>query len=201
MIVLIRLILEPRAAVWDNRGGEKLFAGFVVTHPIIHAGGTHELGNDHALRAVNHKSAAIRHEREVAHIHFVLFDLACFLVDEPRTHTHRRRIGRIALFALRNSIFRLIVHTVADKIQHKITGVIRDLRNIAEDLLEPFVQEPLVGILLHLDEIGHLHNLVDPPEAHAGIVAKLNRFHFHHRLITPFFFYPQGYWFVLSGER
>ena len=92
-------------------------------------------------------------------------------------------------------------HTVADKIQHKITGVIRNLRNIAEDLLEPLVQEPLVGILLHLDEIGHLHDLVDPPEAHAGIVAKLNRFHFHHRLITPFFFYPHGYWFVLFGEK
>ena len=198
---MIRLILEPCAAVRNNGGGEKLFAGFVVAHPVIHTRRTHELGDDNTLRSVNHKSAAVRHEREITHIHFVLFNLARFLIDEPCTHAHGSSIGRIALFALRNGIFRLIVHTVADKIQHKITGVIRNLRNIAEDLLEPLVQEPLVGILLHLDEIGHLHDLVDPPEAHAGIVAKLNRFHFHHRLITPFFFYPHGYWFVLFGEK
>ena len=35
ILVLIRLILEPCAAVRNNGGGEKLFAGFVVAHPVI----------------------------------------------------------------------------------------------------------------------------------------------------------------------
>ena len=140
----IRFIFQPGTAIGDHGRGEQLFAGRVIAHAVVHTGGTHELRHDDALGAVDDKSAAFGHEREIAHEHLGLLDLTGLLVEQTHTHMQRRGIGHIAFLALRHRIFRRIVQAIVNELQHQVAGVVRDRRHVVEDLFETFLQKPLV---------------------------------------------------------
>ena len=187
-VVLIRFILEPRAAVRDDGGGKQLFAGHVVGHTEIDARGTDKLGDDDALRAVDDEGAGIGHEREVAHIDFAFLDFAGLFVIQTGGDTHRRRIGHHALLAFAHAVFGFFLHPVVDEGEHKVAGVVGDIGHIAQHLFETHIQEPLIGILLHLDQVGHLHHFADFTEAFSGdACAELRFCYMNHPLITPIF--------------
>lgn len=59
---------------------KNLRTGFVVTHAVVHAGRTHQLGYDHPLRAVDDKGSAFGHQREIAHKNVLLFHFAGLFV-------------------------------------------------------------------------------------------------------------------------
>ena len=58
---------------------------------------------------------------------------------------HRSGIGSIPLLALTHIVFRLVIHTVVHKTEHKVARIIRDIRHIPEGLLETGFKEPVVG--------------------------------------------------------
>ena len=47
---------------------------------------------------------------------------------------------------------------------------------------QSLVEEPLVRVLLHLDEVGHSQHLVDAGKAHTGSLTLLDRLHIYHPL-------------------
>ena len=178
----IGLIFQPRAAVRDDGGGEQLFAGGVIAHAIIHARGTHQLRDNDTLRAVDNEGAAVGHEREIPHEHFRLLDFAGFLIQQTRLYPQRSRIGHVPLLALLDGIFWSVVQPVIDELQHQIARIVGNRGHVVEDLAQPLVEEPVIRVLLHLDEVGHFQHLIDLCEAHANRVSQLNRFNIRHRL-------------------
>ena len=179
-VVDVVLVFEPCAAVRNDSGGEELFACFVVLHLIIDARRTNKLGNDDALGAVDHERAGGGHQGEIAHEDFGLLDFSRFLIEEARGHTEGRGIRGVAFLTLGNRVIGLFVELVVHKVQHEIPVEIRDAGHIVEYLLEALLEEPVVGILLDLDQVRHLENLVDVSEAHARVFAKLYRLNIHH---------------------
>ena len=143
-IVLIGFIFEPGAAVRNDRGGIQLFTGLVMRHTIIDARRTDQLGDNHALRTVNDERTAVSHQREVAHVHFVFFDFARFLIQQPSGDAQRRRIGNITFLALFYCVFRGVIHSVTDEAQHKVAGIVRNVGDIAEHFFQALVEKPLV---------------------------------------------------------
>jgi len=176
----VGFILQPCAPVGDDGGGEELFTGGIVGHPVIHAGGTDELGNDDPLGAVDDEGAAVGHQGEIAHEDFGLFDFAGFLVEKAGADPQRGGVGHVPFLALLNRVFRSFVQPVIDKLQHQVARVIGDGRNVAKHLFEALVQKPVVGILLDLDQVGHVEDFIDLRKAHARRFAQLYRFDIHH---------------------
>ena len=182
-IVRIVFIFKPGTAVRNHGGAEQLLACLVVIHFIVHAGGTNELGNNDALRAVNHKGTAFRHEREIAHEHFGLLDLTAFLIEQSGCHAKGGGIGGVAFLAFLYTVVRFVdVKLIVDKVEHEIACVVCDTGDILEDFLKALVKKPGIGILLHLDQIRHSQDFVNSGKAHAGVLADLHRFDIHHWL-------------------
>ena len=178
----IGFVLQPRAAVGDYSGFKQLFAGFVEGVIIIYAGRTDQLGNNDALGAVDNKSAAFRHQREIPHVDFLLVDLAGFLIKQACPHMEGGVIGHVAHFAFRHRVFRGFIQTVIDKVQNQVARIVRDRGNIAEHFLKPLIQKPFVRIDLHLDQVRHFQDLIDVRETHTGVFSELHRLDIHHRL-------------------
>src|SRR5207237_7972019 len=84
--VLARALdLEPGATVGDELGGEEHPARRpVLATGEVDARGTDQLGDDHALRAVDDEGAFLGHDREVAHEDLGFLDLAGVLAGPDR---------------------------------------------------------------------------------------------------------------------
>ena len=93
----------------------------------IHAGRTHELADDHALRAVDDERALLGHEREIAHKYRLLLDFARFLIYKAHCHAQRGAIVDIPLLAFFDGVFRMVkINAVIDELQHQFFGIIRN---------------------------------------------------------------------------
>ena len=109
--------------------------------------------------SVDDKRALRRHQREIAHKDLLLLDLARFLVDQADGHAQGRRIVHVAALALFDGILGLIqIDPVVHEFQNEFSGKVDDRRDVVEDFAQIFFQEVVVGILLHLNEIGHFKN-------------------------------------------
>ena len=75
-----------------------------------------------------------------------------------------------------------IVQVVVQKVQHKVARVIGDTGYVLKDLFQPFVKEPLIRVLLHLDKVGHVQHFVNTRKAHSDVFTEMGRFNIHHRL-------------------
>ena len=147
-----------------------------------HAGRPVHLRDDHALGAVDHEGAVRGHERHVAHIDVLLLDVldragAGLLVhiehDQPKRHLEGRGEGHAALLALVDVVFRLL-EGVAHEFELRALAEVPDREHRAEHRLQAFVeatalrlvnhQKLIVGLLLHLDEVGHLGHFMDAAE-------------------------------------
>jgi hypothetical protein len=106
---VIGLELDPRAAVRDDR---RVVRGAVVRVDVLEevdARRTDELAHDHALRAVDHERALVRHEREIAHEDLLVgdaLDLARLGRDQADAHAQRRRVRHVAFAALLDRVLR-----------------------------------------------------------------------------------------------
>jgi hypothetical protein len=81
-----------------------------------------QLADDDTLGTVDDERSVLRHQRNFAEEHFLLFDVAdtllsglgIFIVDRQANGDFQRRgVGHAALFAFRNSVLQLQVHRVA----------------------------------------------------------------------------------------
>ncbi len=92
-VVAVGLIFDPGSPVGDDLAGEQLFAGFVDLLCKVDAGGTHQLADNHAFRAVDDKGAMLGHQGKVTHEDLAFLDFSGLLVLEPDKDLQRRRIG------------------------------------------------------------------------------------------------------------
>ena len=78
------------------------------------------------------------------------------------------------------------------KAQCQIAGVVLNGADVVEDLLQAFVQEPLIRVLLDLDQVRHTDDFVDVGEAHALGFAELDGLDFHHKINHSLLLYSTG---------
>ena len=173
-VLVIGLVFQPRAAVRNDLRGVGVLIGLVHLMTVVHAGAADDLRDDDALGAVDDEGAAVGHHGEIAHEDGLLLDLAGVLLQELHPHFDGLGIGGVALLALLHGVLRALVHGEVLEGQLQVAGVVGDGADVAEDLLEPFVQEPVVGILLDLEQIGHFEDFFILREAVAQGLAKEN---------------------------
>ena len=144
---------------------------------VINTRRTNQLADDNTLRSIDHEGACLCHKREVAHEDFMFIDLVLLLIDQTDPDFERCCIGSIALLALFNRILhigRICAQLVVDKLQAQLTAVVLNRGDVIESFLQTFLQEPVIGILLNLDQVRHLEDFFLSLVSHAHISAAVN---------------------------
>ena len=108
----ICLIFQPCAAVRDHGGAVDVLIRLVHGITVIHAGAADDLRNNNAFSAVDHKSAAVGHEREIAHEDLLILDLAGLLVEQTDAHLDGLCVGSVTLLAFLDRILGLFVERI-----------------------------------------------------------------------------------------
>src|SRR5512132_3814361 len=150
------------------------------------AGRAVHLRDDHPLRAVDDEGAVIGHQRHVAHVDVLLLDVANrpgagFVVDipdhEPQRDLQRHRVGHSPLLTFLDVVLRLF-EFVLYELERAARGEVSDGKYRLENLLQAGVaallrsrgalQELVVGALLYLDQVRHVHGRGDSPKTLAN---------------------------------
>ena len=158
---VVGLELDPRAAVRNDRRVVRRARVGVDVLAVVHAGRTHELAHDHALRAVDHERALVGHEREIAHENFLVgdaFDFAGLGRDQADAHAQRRAVGHIAFAAFLDRILRLAERVLAE-LENQVAGEVFDRRDRGKRFRKAFGLEPIEAGLLQLDQIRNLEDV------------------------------------------
>ena len=185
-VVGVGFVLQPGAAVGDDLRGEQLFARLVHRHGIIRAGRANQLAHDDALGAVDHKGTVLGHQREIAHEDLSLLDLAGFFILKADKHLERRGVRQIALTAALDGVLGLGIQRIIHELQNQVAAVVHDRGHVGQHFPQVFLQELAVGILLHLDQVGHVQHFVDTGKAHAlAMLSHLNLM--HHKKQSPLY--------------
>ncbi len=167
-IVAVGLVLEPSAAVRDNRCGQQRLVGLVQRHAVVYARGTDDLRYDNTLCAVDNEGAGICHLREVTHEQLLLLDFACLAVTQTHANAQRASVRCIARLALLYAVFRLVIELIVDERQFQIACIVGDACDVLKDLAQTIGQEPFVGFFLNLDQVRHFQNFRNSGKALSG---------------------------------
>ena len=134
----VKLEVQPRATVGDDPCREEQLAGAVGLAAVVleeHAGRTMQLRDDNTLGTVDDEGAGRRHERDLAHVDFLLLHfldrgLAGLAVHDDQAHTGAQRCAEVqaALLALLHVEGRL-AQRVADELQTRHVVVRRDRKD------------------------------------------------------------------------
>ena len=178
----IGLVLQPCTAVGVHGCAVQVVAHLIFGISVEYAGRTDQLADDGTLSTVDHKGARIGHQREVAHENFLVLDLAGLLVQQTGSHAQGGSVGYVALLALLDAVLGLLIQTEVHEAQRQVTGVVLNGADVVEDLFQALVQEPLIRVLLDLDQVRHTDDFVDVGEAHALGFAELYGLDFHHKI-------------------
>ena len=149
--LLVDLDLEPRAAAGHEVGDEDLLVRVLRLHE-VGAGGTDELGDDHPLGAVDDEGPRVGHHREIPHEDGLLADLARLLVDEADRHGERNLVRQVLLATLLDGD-RSRTELIVGKLDGERAGVILDRRDVVDRFSQAFLQEPVEGGSLDVDQI------------------------------------------------
>ncbi len=132
IVLGVVLEIEPRTAVGNDAGGEEQLPRGVCLAAIVlekDPGRAVQLADDHTLGAVDDKRPGVGHERDLAHVHFLLLDLldrrlGGLLVHDGETHLGAQRtcVGQPALLAFLYVEGRL-AQRIADELQARISRV------------------------------------------------------------------------------
>ena len=125
------------------------------------------------------------HQREITHEDLLLLDLAGLLVVQAHPHLHGSGIRGVPRFALLHIVLGLLIHAVINEAQLQIAGIVRDGSHVGEHLTQTGLQEPLVGLLLDLQQVGHRHDFFVSGKILAQGLAVV--FVLGHSTITPFY--------------
>ena len=159
-VALVDLELQPRAAARDHLGVDDLLLrrGLVGAHAEVDAGRPDELRHDDALGAVDDERAAVGHHREVPHEDRLLLDLTGLRVHEARGDEQRARVGHVALAALVLGVLRR-VEDVVGQLELELAGEVLDRRDVAHDLRDTLLEEPMERVGLDLDQVREVLDL------------------------------------------
>ena len=159
----IELEVQPGTAVGDHARGEQELArgmGLALVMVEEHARGAVQLRDDHALGAVHHEGAVLGHERQFAHVDFLLLHFLGaavldrrFLVIQGQAHQHaqRRGEGEAAHDAFLHVEGRL-AELVLDILEGRVAGIAADREHGLEGRVQADVAA-LLGSLVLLQEL------------------------------------------------
>ena len=89
----------------------------------------------------------------------MFIDLIFIFVAESHLDFQRCGVSCITLFALFDRVFDVIfAKREVYKLQAQMASKVSDRRDIVKDLFQALVEEPLIRILLDLDQVRHLKN-------------------------------------------
>ena len=86
----------------------------------------------------------------------------CILSVATEPNLQRRGIGGVPGLALLHVVLGGLIHLEIDEAQLQIALVVADGTHVREDLAQAGIQEPLIGFLLDLQQVGHRHDLFVP---------------------------------------
>ena len=172
-VVHVGLVLYPCAAVRDDLSGVDELSALVEVMVIVHAGRADDLRNDNALRAVDDKGTVLGHQREVAHEYLLDDRRTCSLVEKADGHAERCGVVNVSLLALLYRVLGLGVYRVVDELDLEISRIIGDRGDITKNFHQSLTAEPLVGLLLNINEIRQVQSLIDLGKAHTCVLTEL----------------------------
>ena len=132
-VVRIELDLEPGTAIRDDPEGVERLAVEMERGLERDAGRPVQLGDDDALGAIDDKGPLRGHERNLAHVHFLLLDALLFL--EAEGDVERGGKGLALALALEGAHLG-IADVVGDEIEDDLLVVALDGEDLAEYGLE-----------------------------------------------------------------
>ncbi len=148
VVLRVELEVQPRTAVGDDPRREQQLARRVRLAAVVleeHARRTVQLRDDDALGAVDDEGAGGGHERNLAHVDFLLLDfldgfLRRFAVHDDQAHARaqRRGEGQAALLALLH-VERGLAQHVLDVFETRVAAVARDREDRGERGLQTLV--------------------------------------------------------------
>ena len=157
-IALAGFKFQPRPTVGNHlRRRQFAPAGAFFFQREVNVWRANQLADDNALCAVEDKRAFRRHHGEFPHVDILLLNLARFLIDQAHVHPHGRRIGQIHDAAFFFAVFGVFKAIVA-KFEGERAVVRVNGRDFIKEFPQAFFQEPLVTLLLNLDEVGKGQN-------------------------------------------
>ena len=106
------------------------------------------------------RTICLGHQGEVAHEDLLLLDLLGLLVAQAHPDLDGGGIRGVPGLALLHGVLGGLIHGVVDEGELQVARVVADGGHILKDLPQSRVQEPLVGVLLHLQEVGHVQDLL-----------------------------------------
>ena len=168
LVLVVRLELEPGAAVRDDLGAEQHPAGRrVLELAVVDAGRADELADDDALGAVDDERALVGHPRVVAHVDPLALDLAGLLDQELDVDVQRPGERQVLRPALLLGVLRVAELVVEELELHHLAGEVLDRADLVEQLPEALLDEPLERIELELDQVRDREDFGDPGIARA----------------------------------
>ena len=102
----------------------------------------------------------VGHEGKVAHKNVGFLDFTGLLILQADKHLQRRCVGNIPFTAAGDGIFRF-VQRIVHEFQNQVPIVVSDGRHIGQDFAQIGIEKALIGVLLHLNQVGHLQNFIN----------------------------------------
>ena len=104
----------------------------------------------------------VRHDREIADISVLFFTLACLCVTQTQLDLQRSCIVAVLLMTVVQLTYGMCgIKFFSEEIDLPNTLGIRYRRYFLKDLLDTFIKEPVIRILLDLDKVGDFNDFVD----------------------------------------
>ena len=188
-IVGICFKLQPCATVGVQGCAEKILSDFVLCATKINTGAANQLGNNYTLSTIIQEGTRIGHQWEITHKNLLVLYLTGFLVQQSCFYTQGSSISGVPLLALLNGVLGLGVQAIVDELQNQVAGIVLNGRDVTKHLFQTLIQKPLVRIFLHLNEVGHLNNLINAGKAHALGFSELYGLDLHHKKRPLLFIY------------
>ena len=143
LVLVVRLELEPGAAVGDDLGGEQHPSRCrVLDLAVVDARRTHELADHDPLRAVDDEGPLIGHPRVVAHVDTLALDLAGLLDEKLDVDVERLAERQVLGPALLLGVLGCPELVVEELELHHLAGEVLDRADLVEQFPQPLLDEP-----------------------------------------------------------
>ncbi len=175
-ILGIKLEIQPRSPIRNDPRRIEDLAGRVRLAAVMIEKDTRRamhLGNNHPLRTVDHERPILGHERQFAHVDFLLLDFfrnlvgrRAVLVEQNESHLHseRGRIGNSPLLTFLD-VERRFAEPIVHVFQPRVTRIALDWKNRLERRMNPSLltlcgwnvelQKLAIGIKLYRQQVRH----------------------------------------------
>ena len=163
---------EPRSAVGYDGGVVFALAALVQLARRVNAGRPDQLTDHHALRTVDDKAAVVRHQREIAHKDLLVHNFPRVVSNQPDLDFERRRIGGVPFAALVFAVLAFEIQRVLQKLQLESSRIIHYGREVVEYLSDALAHKSVVGIFLHLYQVGQVEHFLDSGKGFAFRIAE-----------------------------